>query len=166
MTEKSLWKREGLIYFEWHELGHRLEGLAAEIGKNYRPHEVLAIARGGLVPAVFLSHALGSIELSTISIVRNASDEKYSERLAPRLIRSDDLSHLKDKNVLIVDDIVGDGGTLRYAVDYVHDLEPGDIRTASLVVNENSALEPDFYSFKVDDWIVFPWEAETNVGTR
>ena len=94
---------------------------------------IYGIPRGGLIPAVILSHKLG------IPLTRDLIG-KYS---------------CKDIMYLVVDDISDTGSTLMEAQN-AHN------RTATLHMRYNSTVLPNFYVKEIKDntWIQYPWEAD------
>ena len=107
------------------DIGDRLEGVDLEF--------VSGIPRGGLIPAVMMSHAFGIKYISY-----------SSAKLLPK--------ELRDKT-LVVDDIADTGHTLKEAVEL-------SFITATLCMRVGSKTAPRFYGEFVNDdsWLVFPWE--------
>ena len=110
---------------------------------NYVPEYVLGFARGGLVPANFIS------QWYTIPIYCLNKDEEY------------DLDFLQHKKVLVIDDINDTGNTM-YDFDskYRNFL---DFKYAALIENTVSMFHTDYAGHNINkneypDWIVFPWE--------
>lgn len=106
-------------------IGDKLEGKELEF--------VAGIPRGGLIPAVMMSHAF-SIKYISYS----------SAKMLPKELR---------KKVLVVDDIADTGHTLKEAV------ELGFI-TATLSIRSGTKTIPMFHGEHIldDRWLVFPWE--------
>jgi len=98
---------------------------------------IYGIPRGGLIPAVLLSHKLG------IPLVQKLKN--YS---------------------LIVDDISDSGNTLNELVERANNpiYNYKDIHTATLFERENTIFQPDYIGehIKYNDWLVFPWEYEVH----
>ena len=105
---------------------------------------VVAIARGGLVPGVMLSHAL-NLPLEIIHA------KSYAGREAGELIIKAPDFDTTDKNILLVDDIYDTGATMRQCSSLFKKVTPfvlvtkQDIMSASLKVNANT-------------WVEFEWE--------
>lgn len=155
-----LWKRQHLLTISWSTLGTLLARLAEEIrSSGPLPDTIVGITRGGLTPAVALAHRLNVPEFRILGIPRNSSNNRYSERGAASLEYVVPDSPLTGKRVLIVDDIMGDGGTMETAVRTVRAMGAAEVRTAVLVRNQNCPSRPDHQAAEVDDWTVFPWEA-------
>ena len=66
--------------------------------------------------------------------------------------------NIKDKTVLVVDDVADSGRTLQLAVELIKLYGPKEVRTAALYIKPKSIIIPDFYAAETDLWIVFPWE--------
>ncbi|RDE04787.1 phosphoribosyltransferase [Sphingomonas aracearum] len=135
--------------------------LAAAIAadENWQADYIIGIGRGGLVPAVYLSHATGLTTLSCdlSSKVKDFADDVL-ERLAARTRAGERL--------LFVDDINDSGrtiGVLRAAMAR-HGATEGTVRFATLMDNRVSSQRVDYAAREIDrtttkDWYVFPWEA-------
>ena len=106
-------------------IGDKLEGHNLEF--------VAGIPRGGLIPAVMMSHVFGIKYISY-----------SSARLLPQEIR---------KNVLVLDDIADTGHTLKDAVEL-------GFKTATLAIRSGTKTIPLFHGEHIldDRWLVFPWE--------
>lgn len=158
-TEIELWKREKFLLLSWEALGQCMDRIKAKVeSEGFVPTTIVGISRGGLVLAAYLANRYGLRDLQVMSIVRNTSEEKYSPRSAPVLKWMTPGESLEGKRVLVADDIAGDGGTLTFALDILRSRSPAEIRTAVVVKNENSRVQPDYHAIEVGDWIVFPWE--------
>lgn len=114
----------------WGEIDFLVNFLVKKLPKG-KYKSVFGVPRGGLIPAVLLSHKLG--------------------------IRLVDFQHI-NRDTLIVDDIADSGKTLKAIMDTKWDRKP---HTAVIYLCESSIFEPKYFAAKKDptiDWIVFPWE--------
>lgn len=114
---------------------------------------IVAIARGGLVPAAIIANALNIRDVRSIAVSSYSGDTRVAE---PRLeVDSGTRFVLNSRSVLFVDDIVDSGKTYEL---FEHSFPAAYF--ASTVVRHSSSSFPDFYGhcFKTSDWIVFPWE--------
>ncbi|HNN93526.1 MAG TPA: IMP dehydrogenase [Pseudomonadota bacterium] len=164
---KPIWKKERLLRITWEVLGQLMDRMTAFVETlTPRPQVVVGIVRGGLCPAVQVSHALGTRECYLLDVVRNTQAEgRYSERGEPQLKWDLPAGVVAGKDVLLVDDIAGDGGTLRLTVRHLKDSGAASVRTAVLVRNQGCTLHVDFFGVGVDDWVVFPWERPAAQGS-
>ncbi len=121
-------------------------------GKEFT--HVVGIARGGLIPAVIISHKL-DIPMLTYSV----SSYKGKTRHTINVTQGGGLlSKLeKDHKILIVDDICDSGHT----IDHMRSLlSEYDITVATLVARPKTRYMVDYSTpFGIDDrWVQFPWE--------
>ena len=129
--------------------------------KGDKPDIILGLARGGLIPAVRLSHLLGVPMEPLYWSLRDAERRDNIENI------KEDLLTRVDYKVLVVDDIVDSGKLMSEVVEYLCDGNYpmlGKIQTASLVYNKSQQLhKPYFYFQEIDrnvdtEWINFWWE--------
>lgn len=106
---------------------------------------IIGISRGGLVPAVMLSHLLAKPMVSL----------EYSTR--DNMVMNNGIKWLAQvDNAVVVDDIADSGATLAKVKEINEELY-----TAVLIHKEHtSSLVPDFSAMttSADDWIDFAWE--------
>ena len=137
--------------------------LAVKIrNSRYRPDVVVAIARGGYVPARLLCDSLNVTDLSGFRIVHYASGSQKQEKA--QLV--DDLCRdLGGKNVLLVDDVSDTGETLELARNHLVEHGAGNIRIAVLHHKQTSTLEPDYFAHRIIKWrwIIYPWAVTEDV---
>ncbi|KQU47458.1 phosphoribosyltransferase [Sphingomonas sp. Leaf339] len=137
-----------------------IHDLAAKLAADtWAPHFIIGVGRGGLVPAVFLSHASG---LPTLSVDYSSQVKDFADEPLVKLA-----ARTRDgERLLFLDDINDSGRTithLRTALAAAGAV-PGAVRFATLIDNESSAERVDYRHRTIDrrttkDWFVFPWEA-------
>jgi uncharacterized protein len=152
-------------FLTWKALGTCLKRLETQIRESHTPiSSLVAVSRGGLIPAVFLSNHLKVTDIHIISVRRNLTDERYSEKRPAKVEWISDARSLKEGNILLVDDVVGDGDTIRAAA---LTLAPRAslIVTAAIACMRRALVKPTFRALTLDAWVVFPWE-EFRVGQR
>lgn len=153
--------------YSWNEISKLVYKLSLLINEdNYKPDLIVGITRGGCIPAVCLSHLLKVREFTTIEIQSTVSDNVRSNRNLS--LRSNTIYSeiVKERNVLIVDDVTNSGETNRAAVDHFKLFNPRTIKTAAIVwdkyAGENlSSFDTtmvDYYADEIDSWASFPWE--------
>lgn len=117
---------------------------------------IVGIARGGLVPAVLLSHQLNvPMEVINYSSKKGNGDDKNHNNMLPKL---------RHKKILLTDDLVDTGMTLREVADH-YTSQGHEVLTAVIYYKEmeESAHTPDVWAVKVSKnfgWITFPHEDE------
>ena len=143
----------------WADFGVAARELASQVVVSEFPVDiVIAVARGGLLPAGALAYALGSKVTGTLNV------EFYSDVaetlsapvvLAPLL----DTDALDGKNLLVVDDVADSGRTLALVMDLVAG-HARAARSAVLYTKPKTVIQPDYSWRETDLWISFPWSAE------
>jgi hypoxanthine phosphoribosyltransferase len=131
--------------------------LAADGG--WVPTFVIGVGRGGLVPAVFLSHATG---LPMLSVDYSSQVPDFSAEPLTKLARRTRAG----ERLLFIDDINDSGRTIAHLRAELAAAEAveGSIRFATLIDNIRSAERVEYRAREIDravtkDWFVFPWEA-------
>lgn len=138
----------------WEEFYRNARALAWRLNENHSWHGIIAITRGGLVPATIMARELGIRHIDTICIVSYGDDEKQKE---PEVLKS---CKVEDggKGWLVVDDLVDTGLTAKI----VRKMLPHAHITA-IYAKPLGKSHVDTFMTEVsqDTWIVFPWEEET-----
>ncbi|MDD4162676.1 MAG: phosphoribosyltransferase [Methanothrix sp.] len=145
---------------EAYQLSRKLARVIKSSG--FRPDLVIAIGRGGYVPARivcdFLLHSL----LTSIKIEHWDIAACKRPEAAVRFPLAVDV---RDQKVLIIDDVTDTGDTLRAALGYLNTLGAGETKTAVMQHKTSSAVVPDFYADVIKDWkwIIYPWAAHEDL---
>ncbi len=147
-----------ILHISWDEavsLSLRLAGKVRASG--YSPDLIVAVSRGGLVPARIISDVLGVDDIIAIMIKYWGTARRRHER--PLIYHGVEPSIVRERKVLIVDEVSDTGKTLEIAVDFVSMAGPLDVKTAVLHLKSTSSFVPDFYIEKLEDWvwISYPW---------
>lgn len=156
------------VYLTWDDIGAATQTLAEQTTTGGIPQAVVGIVRGGMIPAVWLSHRLGVRDVRAIEVTRTTEDGINAAKTRLPTVRNPaSLGDLTDVDVLLVDDIAGSGATVTHTADLLRDLGAARVRTAVLAVNRaNWRQEPapdhviDHIASLNDTWIVFPWEGQ------
>lgn len=156
-------------YLEWSDITRIVNQMAIEIEKNYKPDIIISIVRGGMVPSVILSHLLNVRDVVNIISKETESDEINAKKQKIDIDKNINLNNLEGKKVLIVDDIVGSGQTIREIKEIIKKWNPKDIKVAVCLINEENWKKSNIGEYKsiVDylgeslrGWVVFPWEKQ------
>lgn len=145
----------------WAAFGEAARELAAMVVTDFEPDVVVAVARGGLVPAGAVSYALGTKAIGTLNVEFYTDIEQTlpDPVVLPPLLDSAALAGLK---ALVVDDVADSGRTLALVLDLVRSYG-ADARSAVLYAKPTSSIEPDYVWRRTGLWITFPWSAEPPV---
>jgi hypoxanthine phosphoribosyltransferase len=138
-----------------------IESIASQIKQSgFEPDLIVGIVRGGAVPAVHLSHKLKTPVQMVHWSTRDANGCE-SNCWIPEDIQ-------KGCNILLVDDIVDGGDTIRelladWQKSIAEPLKRENIRIAAMWYNVSQDVTVDFYHRTIDReqdsrWIVFDWE--------
>jgi len=148
--------REVLSY---QRFGGAVRDLARQISHSgYRPDIVIAVARGGLIPAGALAYALGTKAAGTLNVEFYTDIEETLPDpvvLEPML----DTAAIRGKRLLVVDDVADSGRTLALVMRLM-DQHGATARSAVLYAKPRTVIQPDYTWSTTDLWITFPWSAE------
>ncbi len=124
----------------------------------FRPDLVVAIGRGGYVPARIVCDFLEITDLTAIKIEHWGMGAQKHDAALLRFPLNIDASGQK---ILVVDDVTDTGDTLRTALTYLLQQHPDEVRTAVIQHKTSSSLIPDYYGQKIVKWrwIIYPWAA-------
>lgn len=136
--------------------------LAASLAKKirlsgYSPDMIVAIARGGVVPARILCDLFLIKDLAVLKVEHwgIAARKDRKARLRWKLP-----VNVRGKKVLVVDDVADTGDSLILTSEHIRNKNPADLKTAVLHYKKCSAFEPDFWAETQEawKWIIYPWE--------
>jgi len=156
-------ERENLT---WQEFGDAARELAQQIANSgWKPDLIVAIARGGLIPAGAIAYAMGVKAIGTMNLefYTGLGETLDEPQVLPPLM---DVSALDGKKVLVVDDVADSGKTLKKVMELID--EDGlsldgkthakvDARSVVIYKKPVSIIEPDYIWRKTALWINFPW---------
>lgn len=113
---------------------------------------VIGLNRGGLIPAVMLSH-----RLDVPMLALNWQTRDSDLRKIPNTIKN----LIKDKNVLIVDDIIDSGETFKLLIKELEGICKHEI--ACLIYNEEQKIDCNYNHVTIkrsvdSRWVNFWWE--------
>ncbi|MGB3769960.1 MAG: phosphoribosyltransferase [Rhodococcus sp. (in: high G+C Gram-positive bacteria)] len=128
------------------------------VDSGFRPDIVIAVARGGLLPAGALSYAMGVKAAGTLNVEFYTDIEETLPDpvvLAPLL----DTDALVGKKLLVVDDVADSGRTLALVVNLLEQ-HAAQVKSAVIYTKPQSIIAPDYSWRETDLWIDFPWSTE------
>jgi hypoxanthine phosphoribosyltransferase len=157
MTEQMMTEdiRCELISWErFHELARELAYAIHQAG--FHPELIIAIGRGGYMPARIISDYLDVYDLTDIRIEHYHA--VHMQRAAR--VRYPLTADIAGKRVLLVDDVSDSGDTFETAIQHLRERgEPVQLRTAVLHHKRVSSYKADFYAEEISEWhwITYPW---------
>jgi len=143
----------------WEEVVDWSRELAKKIRESgYKPDVVIAVARGGYVPARLLCDFLGIENLLSIQSQHWTEAAKMAEKA---IIKFKYHVDLKGYKALLVDDIVDTGESLLLARDFIlKEWKPDELKIAALQwISPVAKFKPDYYHLEVKEWtwFMYPW---------
>lgn len=146
----------------WNEIYAMLLSQAEKIRRSgFKPDVIVAITRGGWIPARILSDLL---EISGIATVRVEFYLGVAETKNEPVLTEAISTVVTGKKALIVDDVADTGRSLQLAKEHVLQQGAAEVRTATLYRKPNSVTKPDYYEKETSLWIVFPWENKETIS--
>jgi hypothetical protein len=124
---------------------------------SFEPDVIVALARGGWFAGRCICDFLGLDDLTSLKMEHYVGTAQKSGEPEVRYPMPE--GSVAGKDVLVIDDIADTGGSIKRAHEYVHEREPGEVRTATLQLLGTSEFEPDYVGERLDEWawVVYPW---------
>ncbi|HEX5827982.1 MAG TPA: phosphoribosyltransferase family protein [Candidatus Limnocylindrales bacterium] len=145
------------LVLSWEDLDGLVARLAAEVGRDF--DLVVAITRGGLVPAGMLAYRLDLREILVAGVEFYRPEGGTHERPVIGHFPADEL--LAGQRVLVVDEVWETGETM---TEVLARLRAAGATPTSAVVHYKPGRSrvpaaPDHYAATVDDWVTYPYKA-------
>ncbi len=151
----------------WDEIDHWTKNVVKKIRTaGYKPDMIVALIRGGLVPARLVCDHLCIRNLFAIKVEHWGITAQAD--MKAKLVQSLDLD-LKGKKILVVDDITDTGDSMTLSAEHLRAKAPTELKSATLLHISHSKFEPDFYDVLVPKekwaWFIFPWNFYEDMRT-
>ena len=149
----------------WELFGTASRELATMVAESgYEPDIILAIARGGLLPAGALGYALSVKNTYTLNVeFYTGIDERLPMPIMLPPVPS--LVDVSGARILVVDDVADTGCTLKLVNEFCEG-KVADSKIAVLYEKPHSEVKCDFVWRYTDKWVNFPWSDKEPVVTR
>ncbi len=144
------------IVTDWDYMDSLCRKVAEQIMDDYfEPDVIVALAKGGWFAGRILCDLLGLDELMSLKVEHYAGIDEREVKV--KHVPPDEA--IKDKNVLIVDDIANTGMSIRKAREKIESLGAKDVKTATLLLLHTSKFIPDYFGECLEEWawVIFPW---------
>jgi uncharacterized protein len=155
------------VRLSWEDIETVAGKIAGQVIADGIPDVVIGVIRGGLVPAVLLSHALGCRDVRGLSVTRTEADGVNALK-TPAPIHGDPrpAGEVAGLDVLIADDVAGTGATAATAAALIRELGAARVRLAACAVNllnwPDAGPSPErsltYIGGCHQGWVIFPWE--------
>jgi hypoxanthine phosphoribosyltransferase len=147
------------ILFTEEELQKRISELGAEISRDYQGQDLLlvCILRGGIL---FLADLMRHITVPhTIDFMAVTSYGVGARRTTGQArISLDLITNIRDRNVLLVEDIVDSGYTIQAVLDFLSARKPKSLKVCALLNKSDrreTAVPIDYCGFEIPDKFIF-----------
>jgi hypoxanthine phosphoribosyltransferase len=144
---------------------HRVAEMAGQIARDYRdrPVTIVGVLTGSLMfLADLVRHLDHPLRLGFVqaSSYRGAVTEAGRLTIDPQL-----MPDIRGRHVILLDDILDTGQTLRRLVEHLNSLQPASVRTAVLlrkIGRQQVPIEPDYCGFDIPDRFVVGYGLDYN----
>ena len=148
----------------WADVERRCQHLAGQIrASDFFPDLIIAIGRGGYVPARLLCDNLYVMALTSIKVEHYLSGaNKQKEAIVRYPLKAD----IRGLRVLLVDDVNDTGDTLEVAIQHLQAFQPAAIRTAVMHQKAGTSIQADYSARKVIKWrwLIYPWAVNEDIS--
>jgi hypoxanthine phosphoribosyltransferase len=142
------------IIFPYKVIQKRVKELADQISGDYTGRELIVI---GILKGAFIFMADLVRAMSTpcrIDFVRVASYGEGSESSGKAVMTKDIETSINGRDILIVEDIIDTGLTLKYLVEWLKERNPHSLKVCALLDKRKRrkvSFEADYVGFTIDD---------------
>jgi hypoxanthine phosphoribosyltransferase len=173
--DKGMQEKRTIHSLSWEEFDQLIASLIEHIRADGCPDIIVGLQRGGLVPAVLLSHQLEVPGFLTFPVRTTTSDAVYASKHVPVVLPNDLSTQIGGKDILVVDDVVGSGATLRMVLSLLCRYAPARLRSVIPILNREhwnpvNGQEPaaviTYIGKELCGWVVFPWEKSVHGKTE
>lgn len=144
-----------ILKVNWTLIDSYCDEIVGKMGK-FKPQAMVAISRGGLVPARLIADRLDLRHVYCIGIELYKGVEK--DLGCPKIVQDIESSIIKGKRILVVDDVSDSGTTLEFVKKHLLEKGATEVKTATLHIKPNTKFKSDFYHSVESAWIEYPWE--------
>lgn len=148
----------------WADVERRCQCLSSEIrASDDIPDLIIAIGRGGYIPARLLCDNLHIMALTSIKVDHYMAG---ANRQREALIRYPLKADIRGLRVLLVDDVNDTGDTLKLAVQHLRTFQPDAIRTAVMHQKRGTCFQADYCARRITKWrwLVYPWAVNEDIS--
>jgi len=148
------------IHLSWMDVEEACIKIYEEMKRDgYTPQSIVALLRGGVVPARIFSDYF-DILLDFFALDVKLYDGINDRRDQPDI--KEFYGDVRGKETLIVDDIWDSGKTMNAVLNYLGEEK---VKTATLCWKKTAQGKPDYYAIAVEDnvWVIFPWEVREHI---
>jgi len=145
----------------WDKIYGLLLKLSEAVRKSgFEPDVIVGVSRGGWIPARIMSDLLETPKLANVTaeFYVGVAETKHEPTITQPISVS-----VKDKKVLVVDDVADTGESLKLVNSHLKNQGASEIKIATIYHKPWSIIVPHYYEKETRCWIVFPWEQKETV---
>lgn len=155
--------------FTQKQINNRIKEISNELYKQYKKEEVVFICT--LKGAVFFTCDLlkkykGNARIEFLR-VSSYNGKNTTGKIELNLSISKD--NIENKNVIIIEDIIDTGYTLKFLKEYINDMKPKSLKICTLLdkkARRKVKIEADYTGFEIDDLFVVGYGLDYNQQYR
>jgi len=145
----------------WDQIYGLLLKLSETVRKSgFEPDVIVGVSRGGWIPARIMSDLLETPKLANVTaeFYVGVAETKHEPTITQPVSVS-----VKDKKVLVVDDVADTGESLKLVNSHLKNQGASEIKIATIYYKPWSIIVSHYYEKETRCWIVFPWEQKETV---
>jgi len=149
-------------YLDWAHIEILVDRLIERLPGHY--DALLVIARGGMIPGCLISERMDIRNILVAAVMYYTEPGHTLDR--PLFLQFPDDILLANKHILVVDDVWDSGRTVMAVRERLTAVGCRfDVATLHYKPTRSQFAErPDYYAEERDDWIVYPWDPESDRG--
>lgn len=148
------------IRITWEDFHHHAQALSKQLKDIHAWQGIIAIARGGLIPAAIIAEELNIrlIDTVCISSYNNKNGGSYAQQSELEVFKTIDSD---GHNLLLIDDLVDSGKTAAFVKAL---LPKAHLATLYAKPAGKAYVNTFVKEFEQHQWIVFPWESHSTAS--
>ncbi len=149
------------------KLHNRVKELALQIEKDYKGKEInlICILKGSIFFTTDLAKYIKkNVRIDFLRVASYSGEESKKVQLIADL-----LPDIKNKDVIIVEDIIDSGKTMNYLIPYLNKMNPKSIKVCTLLDKPSRRVIPfiaDYVGFEIEDYFVLGYGLDYNQDYR
>jgi len=150
-------KRQPILTLSWNSIHDAIDSLTYQI-KPLRPILLVAISRGGLIPATLLSHKLNC----PVEVISASAYEGTRRTLQKPIIIDGWLPGYNDPRTIVIDDILDSGDTYAALLNKAGGVT-SKFKFATLITKTPKRFTNhnlNYAQVPKEVWVKFPWEGD------
>ena len=149
---KAIYCLDEKFYISWDEFHHDVKAVCQKIRQKGEYNKIVAISRGGLIPAGIIAYELDIRQTAVVNVVTYIGEKhKKLDSLV-----DDTQAGATDEKTLIIDDLADSGQTMRL----LRASFPLATRVVIYTKPKGQGVADIFARELPDKWVVFPWDVE------